>query len=130
MEAKLDKFVRIKGYENSEAMTDIRRRITEEVELRFAEEANVLRDENKAFREEELEFRKAGYEIAEYAYKNKSSVKVATQTGRGGTLIREYVGYVESLYESSKCFNFVTKDEYDGKPFTIGMSCLLSIKIL
>lgn len=130
MEAKLDEFVRTKGYENSEAMTEIRRRITEEVELQFAVEAGHLRDENKAFRELELAFRKEGARIAKHAFKTKALVGVKTQTGRGGSLIREYVGQVVNLYSDGDCFDLADPNVYDGKPFTIGSSCLLSIKVL
>jgi hypothetical protein len=129
MEAKLNQFVRTKGYENSETMTEIRRRITEEVELILGVETKHLQEENKQLRDEELAFRENAKPIIKHAYETKALVGVKTQVGPKGSIIHEYVGHVEKLY-SSDCFNFVDPNEFDGKPFTIGLSCLLSIKIL
>lgn len=130
MEAKLDKFVRTKSYENSEAIGIIKKRIQEEVEAILGKEAGDLRKENERLYAEEKEFRAKAKEIIVKAFKDKSLVGVSTQTGPHGSLICDYVGKIVHIYSSGDCFDLVDPNAHEGRSFTIGSSCLLSIKIL
>ncbi len=58
-------------------------------------------------------------------------LRVSTQTGRRSSIVRKYIGNLEYKFGySDSTFNFVDRKYNDGKPFTIGFSCLLSIEIV
>ena len=41
------------------------------------------------------------------------------------------IGHIErNFMHGDGCFNFITPDKLDGRPFTIGFSCLFSIEIV
>src|SRR5579859_3586909 len=128
----LDPNNRIVYYENSDQIEAIRAKIRQRIEAELQAEAGDLRKVNDELYAKEREFRKEVWQHIVQAHKNGSRVQVETQTGRGGTLIRKYVGHVSKLY-GSDCFNMLqekdSKSDMRGE-FTIGSSCLLSFEIL
>jgi hypothetical protein len=130
MEATLNKFVRTKTSQNYEVIDEIRKRIRERIEAEYSEELNALRDENQYFYQKEKVFRDQAKEVVKSAYTHKNRILVKTQVGKNGSIIHEYIGHIEKIYSGGDCFDMIDTEIHDGKPFTIGLSCLLSIKIL
>lgn len=128
----LDPNNRIVYNENSDQITLIREKIKNRIEAELQAEAGDLRKVNDELFAQERKFRDDVWKHIVQAHKDGSRVRVETQTGRGGTLIREYVGNVTKLY-SSDCFNMLpekgSKSDMRGE-FTIGSSCLLSFELL
>ena len=127
----LNKDVRIKRDENYVVLTNIENQIRNEVRKRFADETKVLREETDSFVKEEKEFHRKAQEMLRGLTPN-DKLKVCTQVGKGSSVINEYVGYIEkNIKYSDTWFNFISDDRMnDGRPFTIGFSCLLSIEKL
>lgn len=128
MKVELSKSVRIKKDENYEALQSIEREISNRIKAEYQNEVSALKSENERLHTEDKAFR----EQAKKFLRNVTPatlLKVQTQVGRGSTIIQEYTGYIEKPFGySDGTFNFCSPDNYDGRPFTIGLSCLLSIE--
>ena len=130
MKAKLHKGVRVKRDENYTLLQTIEREIRERIQTEYNSQTTALRLENDALRAEEKNFIKdAQFTLSTIRVFDK--IKVETQVGPGSSIVKEYVGHLEHPYKQGDgVFNMIDKKYYDGKPFSIGMSCLLSIETL
>jgi hypothetical protein len=130
MKSELRKEVRIKKDENNILLENIKYEIRERVEEEYNSETQAIREENDKLRQEEKEFiSNAKYILASASPMDLLQVK--TQVGRGSTVIHEYTGSLEYKYKNGDgVFNFVDLSYNNGKPFTIGFSCLLSVEKL
>lgn len=83
---------------------------------------------------EEVEFCKKVTDIlTNVKYKQKANIK--TQVGpNGGETINDYpnatIESVSIINYKVNVFNVTHPDAYEGKPFSIGLSCLLSIELI
>lgn len=130
MKAELNKDNRIKRSENSEVIDAIRLEISKRIQKEFAKELKVYNDENEKFYADE----KAFFKEVETILKSvdvTTKLRVVTQVGKGSTMLNAHEGHIEKkLGYGDTHFNFCCEERYDGKPFTIGFSCLQSIEIL
>lgn len=121
---------RIKLRQNYEALDSIKREITKRVEQEYSVELKALEEENKYFRDEEVRLKKDAKDFL-LSVNAKTKLKVCVQVGEGGRIINEYVGTLQRDFTRyDTYFNFIDPTYLDGKPFTIGFSCLLSIEKL
>ena len=131
MKAILNKDNRIKRDENSEQLQAIEQEIAQRIRAEYKSELLALRTENTDLFSLEKIFRTEAQEILS-KLTTHSVVIVKTQTGKGSTRINEYKGSIQkevTKYET--WFNFISKDrDNDERPFTIGLSCLLSIDVI
>ncbi len=128
--AELSKNIRIKRDENYEILRLIEQRVSDRIRAEFANEISDIQLENKKNLEEEKLFREQAKEILKTAT-TETLLKVETQVGKGSTVIQEYTGRIDKQFKyNDGTFNFICSDKYEGKPFTIGFSCLLSIEVL
>jgi len=126
--AILNPFVRQKYSENFEEIAKIREKIKIEIDEKVAGEIKLYREENDRLIKEEKEFKSLAASVMKDAFNTKSRVIVSSQTGRNGSTIREYRGYITKMYDDY-AFDLSAENYNDGKPFTIGLSCLQSIEI-
>jgi len=130
MKAEQSKYTRIKINENYEVLRSIEQEISNRIKLEFASEIQGLKAENDLLYKEEKAFIDQAKEILKRA-NTTTLLKVKTQTGKNSELIREYTGTIQSEFNCyDSIFNFISPNNYDGKPFSIGFSCLLSIEII
>lgn len=131
MKAELNKDNRIKRMENYEAMDSIRKEIAARIQLELGKELSAYTEENEKSVKEEKEFYKEVSKILRDSDVG-TRLKVVTQVGKGSTILNEYVGNLAYKPEySATHFNFISEQrDNDGKPFTIGFSCLQSIEVL
>ena len=130
MKVALNKDVRIKRDENYEVLRSIEQKISDRIRAEFANEISDIKAENEKFHTEDKSFREQAKELLK-TITTETLLKVKTQVGKGSTIIQEYTGHIERNFKyNDGTFNFVSPDKYDGKPFTIGFSCLLSIEVL
>jgi len=130
MKAELNKDIRIKRLENYEAMEAIRTEISKRIQKEFAKELKAYNDENEKSYTDEKAFFKEVETILKSVDVN-TKLRVVTQVGKGSTVLNAYEGHIEKkLGYGDTHFNFCCETKFDGKPFTIGFSCLQSIEIL
>lgn len=130
MKAELSKDVRIKRDLNYEVLRSIESRISAQIRAEFESEVSAIRGENEKFHKEDKDFREQAKEILR-KITPETLVKVKTQVGKGSEVVQRYTGHIERDFKySDGTFNFISPGKYDGKPFTIGFSCLLSIEVL
>jgi len=121
---------RIKRHENYAQLDAIESVIRERIRSEYTEEIKQLRNENDKSFEEEKEFILSVKQFLP-GLSPSDKLKVTTQVGRNSDIIRTYTGHIEKRIPFNQSyFNFVSPDYIDGKPFTIGLSCLQSIEIL
>ena len=125
--AILNPYVRIIKDENYEKLKSIENEIRERIQAEYTEEIEALRKQNEELHSEDKKFR-AQAKVVLRKVTFEDTVKLSVQVGKGSTTIRHYVGKVVQ-YDGGDVFNVVVPDHMDGKEFTIGLSCLQSIKI-
>jgi hypothetical protein len=127
---ELPKITRMKRMENYVELAKIEAEISKRIRAEYTDEINALRGENEKLLDEERDF----YVSVSSLLKNvdtSTKLKVVTQTGKDSDFFRTYVGHIERrVGVFDKSFDFVSPDAYEGRPFTIGFSCLQSIEIL
>ena len=130
MKAGMNKDVRVIRTGNYEILRKIETEIKMRVQNEYLAETDALRKENEDLLTTEKQF----YDEAEAvlnSLKYGEQIRVETQVGPGGSIVNTYVGHIESPYRNGrKMFNMISDDKLNGKPFTIGFSCLLSIEKL
>jgi hypothetical protein len=130
MKAELNAGNRIKRLENYEAMEAIRIEISKRIQLEYSKELKAYTDENEKLYVDEKSFFKE-VQIILNSVDVSTKLKVVTQVGKGSTVLNTYEGHIEKkIGYRDTYFNFCCEERYDGKPFTIGFSCLVSIEIL
>lgn len=126
----LPKDNRIKRNENSQLIADIKQKIYERVELEFQNEVSALRNENQAFYTEEKQFFESVKDLLKEVTP-ETKLKVVTQVGVGSKILNEYTGNLEyKIPYNQTYFNFISPEYNEGRPFSIGFSCLQSIEII
>ena len=127
---ELHQDIRIKRDENYEVLRSIEERISAQIRAEFQAEVSDMKTENDNFHKQDKEFREQAKELLK-TITPQTLLKVKTQVGRGSTVIQEYEGRIERNFKyNDGTFNFISPDKYDGKPFTIGFSCLQSIEVI
>lgn len=130
MKAELNQHNRIKRDENYEVLNSIKNRISQKIQAEFDAEIKDIKSENEKYWEEEKVFKEEARQIL-LKITPQTKLKVSTQVGRGSKIIQTYEGNLERKFEwRDGTFNFISPNNYDGKPFTIGFSCLQSIEII
>lgn len=132
MKVELSKEVRIKRDQNHTVLRCIEERIIDFFEDDDEKVLSILslKDENHKLYKIELEFRKEALKLLRNITPN-TQIKIKTQVGKGSTLIQEYTGHIEkNVGHNDSMFNFISPDRNGGNPFSIGLSCLLSIEVL
>jgi hypothetical protein len=125
---KLDKEIRIRKYLNYSAMDDLRKEITHKVEAEYSEQIKDYKSENVKLLTEEREFMLNARRFLLTCDK-KTKLGIMTQVGPGGSVIQYYEGYLEKKMDRNlTAFNFCCPSERGGAPFTVGMSCLMSVE--
>lgn len=107
----------------------------EEIRSDFMKQANIATATMKKEKEElwlvERDFKQRASDFIR-TLKIGDRLHIKTQVGPGGTVINTYpnctLESVSVIGLSVNTFNVSAPDIYDGKPWTIGLSCLLSIK--
>ena len=125
---ELSEHIRIKRDENYEVLRTLKETISQKIRAEFESETKGVSDENESFHKQDKEFREKASELLK-TLNTQTKLKVKTQVGRGSTLIHEYEGYLRRKYTDG-VFDFIDESKYDGKPFSIGLSCLLSIEVV
>jgi hypothetical protein len=129
MKASLSKDVRIKKDENYSLLTDIQREIQARVQAEYQSQTKALHVENDGFRELEKAFIEQAKYILVKLIPQHTPIKVTVQVGKGSTILRDHEGTIQKpFYMSDGYFNMIDPTYNDGKPFTIGFSCLQSIE--
>jgi cation transport regulator ChaB len=108
-------------------------KVQRKYEAMAMEEYKDLRDRRDTLYKEENEFRAKASEFLKQL-KPGDKVSVQTQVGPdGGTIIQDYnnavIEHIHIIGSKVNTFNVSDPAIYDGKPFTIGLGCLLSIKL-
>ena len=130
MEARLSREVRIKRDENYIILKNIEDGIRERVRKEYESETKALREENSTLTQTEKEFRKEANDILSFV-SSEATLKVETQVGPGSTIVREHIGHLAKPFRPGDgYFDMRAMDYNDGKPFTIGFSCLMSIEVI
>lgn len=127
---ELHKDNRIKRIENYVVLKSIENKISEKIRKEFEGETLDIRLENDTLFKQEKEFINQAKEFLT-KITPQTSLRVKTQVGKDSDVIQQYEGHIEKtfrMYDST--LNFICKDFLDGKPFTIGFSCLQSIEII
>jgi len=130
MKVEMSKDVRTTKNANYEILSNIEREIKSRIQDEFLSETTAIRKENENLVAHEKMF----YGIADEllcTLQPTDEIKIESQVGPGGSIVNTYVGHLEFPYrKGDKMFNMVSPDKLDGKPFTVGFSCLLSIEKL
>lgn len=127
---ELHQDIRIKRDENYQVLKTIEDRISAKIRAEFESEVSAIRAENDTFHKKDNEFREEARELLK-TITPQTLLKVRTQVGIGSKVIQEYEGHIEkNIKYNDGTFNFISPDIHDGKPFTIGFSCLQSIEII
>lgn len=130
MKAELNEFTRTKKYQNYEVIQSINDTIAERIKAEYNAELTALKEENETLRKEEKAFEEEARKVL-MAITPQTKIRIKTQVGKNGTIVNTYEGHIEyKLGYGFGVFNMVCATRYDGKPFTIGMSCLVSIEVL
>lgn len=131
MKVEISKNARIKRDENYEVLRSLEQEISNRIRAEFANEVQGIKKENENYHEMEKSFREQAKELLKNVTP-ETLLRVKTQVGHNSTIINEYTGHIERKFNWYKdgTFDFISPDKYEGKPFTIGLSCLLSIEIL
>jgi hypothetical protein len=134
MKTFIDQSIRQLRCANSDTIQEIREHIQKRVENEFGLEAKILREANDELYELEKKFKSMVQTDLIQAYKEKLFVRVRTQVGKNGSIVRDYTGYITKLYDYPHkgvgAFNFADASYNDGNEFTIGLSCFLGIEDL
>lgn len=131
MKIQLSKNVRIKrdyNYKLLAAKTASKYKMSNRVN---DSELSALRDENSNLHMEDKAFREEAKKLLRTITPD-TPLKVKTQIGKDSTIIHEYNGHIEKKFGyNDGHFNFISPDrDNECKPFTIGLSCLLSIEVI
>lgn len=127
---ELNKDIRIKRDENYQVLKNIEDRISAKIRAEFESEVSAIRAENDTLYQKDNEFREEARELLK-TITPQTLLKVRTQVGVCSKVIQEYKGHIEkNIKYNDGHFNFISPDKHDGKPFTIGFSCLQSIEII
>ena len=127
---ELHQDIRIKRDENYEVLRSIEQRISERIRSEFQAEVSDMKAENENFHKQDKEFVEQAKELLK-TITPETLLRVKTQVGRGSTIIQEYEGHIQRNFKyNDGSFNFISPGKYDGRPFTIGFSCLLSIEVI
>ena len=130
MKAGMNKDVRITRTGNYDILKGIETEIKMRVQDEYLEQTTAIRKENEDLLVTEKQFYAEAEAVLKSLYPT-DQIKVETQVGPGGNIVNTYVGHLEYPYSNGrKMFNMISTDKLDGRPFTIGFSCLLSIEKL
>lgn len=131
METKaiLNSNVRIKKNENYEELNRIHNEIQERIAAEYEQERKGLRKENELLYEQERIFKNITEKVL-FGLKPDTQIKVITQVGKNQSVFHSYIGKIEKPYDGNSCFNMIDDGYNDGKPFTIGLSCLQLIMVV
>jgi seryl-tRNA synthetase len=128
--AEIRKEVRIKQSENYELLDTIKTKIRHRIEAEYEDETNALRKENETLHAEYKTFEAEAQKILA-SVTPATKLRVKTQVGKGSSIVNEYVGHIESAFKfRDTCFNFISPEKNEGKPFTIGLSCLMAVEVI
>jgi hypothetical protein len=127
----LNKDNRIKRSENFESLKKIENEISYRIRSEYSSEKEVLNNEINCLLDEEKQFRKDALELLRTC-NEESNLRVSVQVGPNNNILYYYRGHLQrKLGYNDTSFNFISDDrDNDGRPFTIGFSCLQSVEIL
>lgn len=121
---------RIKRSENYILLKTIENEISSRIREEYSNETRALRKENDVLHNQELEFKKVACEVLKKAEVD-SKIRVVVQVGVGSLTLQTYEGYLTQKFTGfNTWFDMSDKNRFDGKPFTIGLSCLQYVEIL
>jgi len=129
---ELHKDIRVKRRNNYDQLKDIEQLIAKRIAAEYNMERNALRAENDAFNADEKSFYERVSDLL-HSCGVETKFRVVTQTGPLSGTLREYTGVLSKQYvqyRDHSMFDFIDPNFLDGKPFTIGFSCLQSIEVI
>ena len=117
-------------YENHEVLTGIKAKISERVQREFEKEAGDIKAENDRLFSNEKRFSQLAKKMLS-SCTTETKLKISTQVGKNGSVVHEYTGTLQRrVTERDGTFNFIDPNAFNGGPFTVGYSCLLSVEVL
>lgn len=130
MKTSMSPEVRIMMSEHYNALSNIKQIVENRVRAEFANETSAIRGEIESLLSLERDF-KSLVESTLTGIDKTQMIRIETQVGPGSTIVNTYDGYLEKQYlKGTGYFNFICADKNSSKPFTVGLSCLLSVETL